>query len=130
MKTFGEVKEGDYIYYIDHYKLYKQLVTYAKEVEIVSEYKDWAGTYHKSIYKKIIIKAGRGTEISGSPNWLAGYTDFNHYGLHRFASLEAALKYIDEMTEWRKKRYERFSRKAEQEKNIIEKYENIRRSIA
>ena len=126
MKTFTELKEGDYIYYIDHCKLRKQLVTYAQENEIVNEYKDWAGTYHKTIYKKFIIKAGRRTEISGSTNWL-NCTDFNHYGTHRFACIEAANEYIKNMIEWRKKRYEKFTKKAASEKQILDRYyENIR----
>lgn len=121
MKKFTELKEGDYIYYIDHCKLHKQLVTYAQGNEIVDEYKDWYGTHHITKWKEFIIKAGRGTEISGNINWL-NCSDFTYHGIHRFACIEAANEYIKNMIEWRKKRYEKFTKKAMAEKQILDRY--------
>ena len=129
MKKFKEVKKGDYIYYIDHCKLHKQLVTFAGEVEFTRTYKSWGSNKTVTeIEKQFIIKAGRGTEITLG-YWNKDSSDLMHYGIRRFASKEAVKDYVDRVISGRKYKANKLEKLLNQIKNVAQKYSEINLNV-
>lgn len=118
MKTFDDIKEGDYIYYYDHGKLHKQLVTKVENQEKRDTYTDWSGKVTERVYKRKTIKAGKGTQLNLN-EWYLGYSHFNYYSMHRFADIEAYNNWIIERKAYLTKKVNYFKSKHEEYSNRL-----------
>lgn len=122
MKTFGELQNGDYIYYWDKGKLHQQLIHNIEVTEQVSEYIDWSG--NKAISKRpyIKIEAGKGTILelyyeNHSTEVRRGY-------LLRFSCLEAANQWIERQQKYYTRKIECLKWRLERYENLVQKYSN------
>ena len=109
MKTFGDIKEGDYIYYYDHCKLHKQLVTKVENKEIRKTYKTFDG-YTEYVNNNRIIEAGKGTKLNFNQLALE-YSKLNYYSMLRFADIEAYKEWVKERKDHLNKKIKYFNDK-------------------
>jgi len=120
MKTWQDVKKGDYIYYYDHCKYHKQLVHDIKEETQTESFTDWFGKKQERTYNRYIIYAGRSNFI------IQDYFKTNNWcwanGMKRFASIEAVNEDENNKKSKLMRRYERAKRKYEKIKNILIKH--------
>lgn len=120
MKTFGDIKEGDYIYYYDHYKLHKQLVTKVDIQEKKDTYTDWNGNTTERVDKRVIIHAGRGTELNCN-KWMLDYSSVRYWSMLRFADIEAYNNWISQRRGYLERRINYFKSKYDEYSNRLNK---------
>ena len=129
-KTWSEIKEGDTIYYYDHGKLREQKVHSVENTEETYTSGGW-GYISTTTYKKIIIKAGRGSTIEIYDYYFdAPYKE--DYYFTRFTCKEAALDALkkhsanlEQICERAKKRYEKYLNSYNKYKASISKLEKV-----
>lgn len=118
MKTFKDLKPGDYIYYYDHGRLHKQLVYECNIETKVNEYHDYFGNKHTYEDTYLIITCGNNCLYKISQYDMdCSETYFNY--LRRFSCEEAGQSFIESL----KNRYERkidiLTNKLNKEKNKL-----------
>lgn len=109
MKSWKEVKVGDYIYYYDHCKYHKQLVHDIKEETKTESFTDWFGKKYERTYTRFIIRAGRSYFI------VSDYYKDNDCcyanSMKRFTCEEAYQNHEDQIVNRLKRRYKRLKTK-------------------
>lgn len=120
MKTFGDIKEGDYIYYYDHCKLHKQLVTKVDIQEKKDTYTDWNGNITEIVDKRVIIHAGKGTKLNCN-NWMLDYSSIRYWSMLRFADIEAYNNWISQRKRYLERRVNYFKSKYDEYSNRLNK---------
>lgn len=125
MKTWKDLKVGDTIWYYDKWKMHPQVVTKIEPKEEVDTYYDWNHVKHENARHWLIIHAGKGTKMSLYQYTLPKETTYSG-GMPRFASKEAANKFLDERRRTRKSRIDMLQRQLDYLQNLLSKYpENI-----
>ena len=102
MRTFGQLKPGDAIYYYDHGNIHAQIVHSVDTTPEIHEYTDWQGNKQQNKLDRVIIEAGKGTVLKLYWNSCSSYVRANY--MPRFADFEAAK-------DWIYKRYAKASNK-------------------
>ena len=129
MKTFGDIKEGDYIYYYDHWKLHKQLVTKVEVQEKKETFTDWYGKTTERIYKRLIIHAGKGTQLD-CDDWMLNYSSIRYWSMLRFSDIEAYNNWISQRKSYLERKVNYFKSKYEEYSNrlskLIENNKNVK----
>lgn len=120
MKTFKEIQPGDYIYYYDHGKIKSQLVHEVYETEEEYKWKDWSGQDNITIYKYLIIKAGKRNRTYKLRQYDMYCSDTYFNRMKRFACSEAANNFINYLLNTDE-------RKIKEAKKKLEKYENLKK---
>ena len=118
MKTFEDIKEGDYIYYYDHSKLHKQLVTKVENQEKRDTYTDWNGNTTERVDKRIIIHAGKGTKLNCN-KWMLDYSSVRYWSMLRFADIEAYNDWIQKRKKYMNYKVNYFKSKYEEYSNML-----------
>lgn len=92
MKTFGQLKPGDTIYYYDHGDIHAQTVHSVDTTPEINEYIDWQGNKQQNILNRVVIEAGKGTVLKLYWNSSSSYVRANY--MPRFADFEAVKNWI------------------------------------
>ena len=105
MKTWSEIKKGDYIYYYDHCKYHKQLVHEVKEETRTDSWTDWFGKKQERTYTRFVVRAGRSYFI------VSDYQKSNSWcwanGMKRFTCEEAYKDHEEKIISRLKRRYQK-----------------------
>lgn len=105
MKTWNDIKKGDYIYYYDHCKYHKQLVHDAKEETKTESFTDWFGKKYERTYTRFIIRAGKSCFIVNDFNKSSDWCWAN--GMKRFTCEEAYKIHEERIINNLKRRYKK-----------------------
>lgn len=105
MKTWNDIKKGDYIYYYDHCKYHKQLVHDAKEETKTESFTDWFGKKYERTYTRFIIRAGKSCFIVD--NYYKSSTCCWAHGMKRFTCEEACKDHEEKIINNLKRRYKK-----------------------
>lgn len=123
MKTFGQLKPGDTIYYYDHGDIHAQIVHSVDTTPEIHEYTDWEGNKQQYNINRTIIKVESGKIYKLYWESTSSTTIVNY--MRRFADLEAAK-------DWIYKRYMKASNKKNKyiemlskENKIIDRYKKL-----
>ena len=120
MKTWNDIKKGDYIYYYDHCKYHKQLVHEVKEETQTESFTDWFGNKHETTQTRFIIRAGRSCFI------LSNYWKSQSWcwanGMKRFTCEEAYKIHENKMNEKLIRRYKKAKLKYDMYVNILKNH--------
>ena len=105
MKTWSEIKKGDYIYYYDHCKYHKQLVHEVKEETQTEKFTDWFGKEHINTQTRFVVRAGKSyfivSNYSKSRDWCWAN------GMKRFTCEEAYKDHEEKIINNLKRRYQK-----------------------
>ena len=92
MKTFGQLKPGDTIYYYDHGDIHAQIVHSVDTTPEIKEYTDWQGQKQQNKLNRVVIEAGQGTVLKLYWNSCSSYVIANY--MPRFADFEAVKNWV------------------------------------
>jgi hypothetical protein len=130
MKTWKDIKEGDYVYQYIKLKMVPRLVTKVEYKEVTVEKE--INPRKKEIEIKIFIEI----TLDGKTTWqvresrMNDYVDKIPWGWDTvYADIEAAHDYVKERIEYREKKAERLKANYEKELDFIKRYKDNNKDL-
>ena len=123
MKTFGQLKPGDTIYYYDHGDIHAQIVHSVDTTPEIHEFTDWQGHEQQNKLNRVVIEAGKGTVLKLYWNSCSSYVRANY--MPRFSDFEAVKNWITQ-NYLRASRYRtKYLRKLSNANKALETYKKL-----
>lgn len=123
MKTFGQLKPGDTIYYYDHGDIHAQIVHSVDTTPEIHEYTDWKGHKQQNTINRVVIEAGKGTVLKLYWDSSSSYVRANY--MPRFSDFEAVKNWITQ-NYLRASRYRtKYLRKLSNANKALETYKKL-----